>query len=459
MIPKKLHFIYGLSQDFGGKPFSFCHWAAIRSAQINNPDYETHFWYHYKPETFYFQDLESSLISHKIDLPTEVFGNPIPHVAHKTDFLRLKVLNEFGGVYQDLDTITVKSFDSLLKHNFVIAQETMDGETIGLCNAVILAEPNNPFIEAWLEKFRGFRSRGRDEFWNESAVLWPWQLYSTKKYDITVLPPESFLMPDWSQNGLDAMFIKNEQFPEAFTHHLWETFSWNVIRNVNERNFTYFNHSYSNIMKRLFSGQVGSLVEGRQNRVREILDSKRACLNVGCGTKFLPDFVNTDLYPQTGADFLFNCEKDQWPFEDSTFDHVLVSHGLEHLSLGIEHFFKELYRTSKNGAIIEVNIPHPRHDGFLQDPTHQHSWLPESFDYFDLSKCKEWYFKGGAKKPLAVYWNIDFKVLDIEQSVSNSDTPNQLAKSFNLRTKSYGDLTPFLNNTIGEIKIKLQCVK
>ena len=92
MIPRKLHFIFGLSEDFGGKPFSFFHWAAIKSAQVNNPDFETHFWFSHQPSNYFFDDLEESMVLHPILAPKEIFGRPIPHFAHQTDLLRLQVL-------------------------------------------------------------------------------------------------------------------------------------------------------------------------------------------------------------------------------------------------------------------------------------------------------------------------------------------------------------------------------
>ena len=205
--------------------------------------------------------------------------------------------------------------------------------------------------------------------------------------------------------------------------------------------------------------QAESLISARSQFVNLLLASGQAGLNVGCGTKFDSGFVNTDLYPETGADFLFDCESEIWPFEDSTFNHVVVSHVLEHLGNGIEHFFKELYRTAKNGAIIEINVPHPRHNWFLQDPTHKHPWIPESFDHFDMDKCKQWYFNGDTKTPLALYWHIDFKVAGIEQIIHNNEVSNHIASTFHLRTNNYADLVPYLNNTIGEIRVKLQCRK
>ena len=61
MIPKIIHFIYGLEPDFGGKPFSFVHWAAVKSAIRNNPGYRVLFWYQYLPDNYYFNDIKHEI--------------------------------------------------------------------------------------------------------------------------------------------------------------------------------------------------------------------------------------------------------------------------------------------------------------------------------------------------------------------------------------------------------------
>ena len=47
MIPNIFHFIFGLTEDFGGKPFNIIHYLAIKSAyDLNNPD-SINFYYKY----------------------------------------------------------------------------------------------------------------------------------------------------------------------------------------------------------------------------------------------------------------------------------------------------------------------------------------------------------------------------------------------------------------------------
>jgi mannosyltransferase OCH1-like enzyme len=112
----------------------------------------------------------------KVAAPTEVFGRPLLHVANRADVLRLRALLDHGGIYLDADVFVHRDFDDLLGHSAVMGLEGQGEREEGLCNAVILAEPGAPFLTRWFEEYRHFRSRGRDEFWNEHSVKLPLRL-------------------------------------------------------------------------------------------------------------------------------------------------------------------------------------------------------------------------------------------------------------------------------------------
>jgi len=120
MIPNQFHFVFGLKEDFGGKPFNILHYLAIKSAyDLNKPD-AMYFYYTYEPSGEYWDKAKSYLTLVQVEAPTEIFGNPITHVAHKADIIRLQALYENGGIYMDMDTICVKSFEPLLNEKTVL---------------------------------------------------------------------------------------------------------------------------------------------------------------------------------------------------------------------------------------------------------------------------------------------------------------------------------------------------
>lgn len=254
MIPRNLHFIFGLTPDFGGKPFSFCHWAAIRSAQLANPGWHTRFWCIHEPSNRYFDAIRKHVEIMHVEPFDTVYGNPIPHPAHKCDWLRLQVLNEHGGVYLDLDTITTKGFDAWLAESpGSMVVEQVDDNTIGLCNALIAAEPGADFIHRWIGKFKGFRSAGHDGLWNESAVKWPHQVW-LEKPNFHTMRPATFLKPDWTQ--IPQLFEQVREFPLAIGHHLWESFSWPYLQRYSPETYRDVDCTYSRLLEKHLGEEI-----------------------------------------------------------------------------------------------------------------------------------------------------------------------------------------------------------
>lgn len=248
MIPDILHFVFGMAPDFGGKPFSLVHYLSIRSAvELNRPSAAV-FHYQYEPAGVWWERAKPLLRLNKITAPESIMGNRLYHVAHQADVVRLQVLKESGGIYMDLDTISVKPLKDLRNHRFVIGRELRPayepknwrqklkqqlgfiqqkaGENTGLCNAVLLSERDSEFVNRWLNEYKSFRSKGRDKYWNEHSVLVPERLAALYPGALTQLSPYAFHYPLYNPEGLKMMFEEVREFPEAYLHHLWESFSW-----------------------------------------------------------------------------------------------------------------------------------------------------------------------------------------------------------------------------------------
>lgn len=441
-IPKKIHFIYGLKPDFGGIPFNFAHWAAVRSAQRWNPDYEIHIWVEHKPENAYFADLETDIEIHEVKSPDSIYGNPIPHFAHRADVLRLQTLIEHGGIYLDVDTITAKPFDDLLRHDVFMAKVKNSGNLYGLCNAVMGGVANAPFLKTWLEGFRNFRSTGYDQFYDEFACEYPLRLAANNPKEIHIYDENAFFAPDMTPAGLKDLFIEDREFPEAWCHHLWEKNANKVLARFNERNFSAISCTYTSLVRRILTADCQRLAATRSEWCKEQIANRVVKLNIGCGTQFKSNHINCDLHAATGADYLFDATRDSWPFPENCVSAVDLHHVLEHFAGDVSHFFKELYRVSTDGCVIDIRVPHPRHDWFFQDPTHHRPWLPTSFLHLDREICNQWFLGGHTETPLALYWDVDFSIASQEQQSNNAKlieylqnkmtlTPPQIASVFN----------------------------
>jgi hypothetical protein len=227
MIPKILHFCYGLTPDFGGQPFGLVHYACIRSAVERIKPDQAFLYCEFEPKGPWW-DLTKDIVQVvKIEAPREVFGNPLLHPAHRADVVRLQKLLECGGIYLDCDVFVHRSFDDLLAHSAVLG-DNREGNKFRLCNAVILSEPGAPFLRRWYEQFRMFRSKGRDDYYDELACTFPTRLATEFPDEVTILPLTAFFWPSWQKKDLPLMFVSREPLvsPDAYANHLWQGGTW-----------------------------------------------------------------------------------------------------------------------------------------------------------------------------------------------------------------------------------------
>lgn len=123
-------------------------------------------------------------------------------------------------------------------------------------------------------------------------------------------------------------------------------------------------------------------------------------INIGAGSKRIPGYLNLDNDSNSNPDYVVNLENDILPFDDDSVDGVIAHHVLEHLGDGFFHCVKELYRVCKHGTIIDVRVPHPKHDTFLIDPTHKRVILPHTLDMFSKTRNKRDLDSGGCETPI-----------------------------------------------------------
>lgn len=224
MIPNTTHFIFGMTDNFGGYPYNALHYAAVKSAQrLNHSTVVMHVGSLPAGE-WWDRTLALGVTINRVTPPTEIYGKPLRHHAHRADVLRLQTLLQHGGMYLDLDVITVKDFEPLRHRHCVWGRER--GGT--LCNGVILAEPGAEFLNHCLEAFQNFRSTGRDQFYAELACRVPARLAAEYPDLLTVEPECSFHTPDYRvSHGIKELFGEGDidYGGKAYAHHLWASVS------------------------------------------------------------------------------------------------------------------------------------------------------------------------------------------------------------------------------------------
>jgi hypothetical protein len=219
IIPNILHFVY-LMMD-STKEFQFSYFLAIASAYVINKPKQVFLYVLRCPHGLWWEKISSFVTIEIVALPTHWGAKPMHKMAHKADFVRLEKLYERGGVYMDLDTITVRPYQHLLSYDTVMGKEV---DTDSLCCAIMLTKPKSLFFKEWMSQYESiFQPNG----WGEASCVLPFRIYKKMfEFDsrMKVLDPSSFFKP--YINEINKIFVDPYEIPEELiTLHLWETFS------------------------------------------------------------------------------------------------------------------------------------------------------------------------------------------------------------------------------------------
>lgn len=139
--------------------------------------------------------------------------------------------------------------------------------------------------------------------------------------------------------------------------------------------------------------------------------------NMGCGRNRLDGFHNVDSQPGAAADEVWDLEKIPWPWPSASAEEVRFIHSLEHMGQDPRVFLaimRELYRICRPGALVRIEAPHPRHDDYLNDPTHVRPITPDMMSLFDRELNDRWLASGSPNSPLAHYLDVDFPLRAVQ---------------------------------------------
>jgi hypothetical protein len=182
MIPPLIHFIY-----VGGRPFSFIHYLAVLTASTVHRPARLLMHCTEIPAGPWWDQAHALLEIHRVAPVTAVQGNPVVFPAHQADVIRLDVLRRLGGIYLDLDVISLRPFTPLLDAACVMGIEA----GTGLCNAVILARPDSVFLQRWQGSYHDFDGSR----WNQHSVVVPAELARCHPETIRIAPATAFFYP------------------------------------------------------------------------------------------------------------------------------------------------------------------------------------------------------------------------------------------------------------------------
>ncbi|HEX3685811.1 MAG TPA: glycosyltransferase [Bryobacteraceae bacterium] len=240
-IPNDYHFIFALRPR--GKPFSLVHYVAIASCQAVNRPRIINFYCQFEPSGYWWEKAKPLVNVIRIDPPPSIFGNPLVHAAHVADVVRLEVLIEHGGVYLDVDIVSLRPFVPLMEFDTVLGEEY----GVGLCNAVILARPGSPFLRRWLEAYRSFDGRK----WNMHSVQVPSLLARQTPDQVHIVDHTKFFWPMYWQNHLQAFFHQpgSTFSAQSFCVHLWESVTWPYLGSLTVQDIVSADSEFASLMR------------------------------------------------------------------------------------------------------------------------------------------------------------------------------------------------------------------
>ena len=181
-------------------------------------------------------------------------------------------------------------------------------------------------------------------------------------------------------------------------------------------------------------------------------------LNLGCGEKRIPGYINVDKYGS--PDIKHDLESFPWPWETNSVSDILLIHVLEHLGKDVEIYFgifKEMYRICNHGAKIKIIVPHFRHQFFYDDPTHVRVVTPLGLQLFSKKQNKIWVEKGAANSPLGLYLDIDFELR--QTIIKPSEDWFRLHPDKNVDVKLLQQEANIYNNLIEQYDMLIEVIK
>jgi hypothetical protein len=184
-------------------------------------------------------------------------------------------------------------------------------------------------------------------------------------------------------------------------------------------------------------------------------------LNLGCGQNRIEGYVNVDSQPACAPDEVVDLERFPWPFADNSVDEIMMNHVLEHLGADTRTFFgivKELYRVCKPDATVRINVPHPRHDHFIGDPTHVRVVSPLVLSLFSKRLNREWAEQRAANSPLGLYLDVDFELVSTKLIVEEAWVA-ELSANGVLDMARVHEAAARYNNVVIEYRMVIRAVK
>ncbi len=178
-------------------------------------------------------------------------------------------------------------------------------------------------------------------------------------------------------------------------------------------------------------------------------------VNLGSGYKRFSGFVNVDGDPLVKPDYLVDLEKESLPFDDNSVEEIKAHHILEHIGDNFFNLMKEMYRVCAPRAIIDIEVPHHRHDNFYGDPTHVRFITIDLLKQFS-KKYNQWHIKTyNSSSGFGLRLNVDFEILDFDYTIDSDYFELANNKEFS----KIAMMAKQFNNVYKDLRVKMLVIK
>lgn len=183
-------------------------------------------------------------------------------------------------------------------------------------------------------------------------------------------------------------------------------------------------------------------------------------LNLGCGSHKLDGHLNVDFSEVGDPDLVLDLETTPWPWDDGSVEAIVLRHVLEHLGQAPRVYlaiWQEMYRVCRDGAVVTVTVPHPRHDHYVNDPTHVRPITAGGLALFSQKLNREALAKGFGNTPLALDLGIDFEMTS--SSMVPDQTYREALVAGTMTQAQFNDAARMFNNVISETTFVMTAIK
>lgn len=223
-IPNIFHFI-----NFGPREFNMVHFLSIVSAYDHNRPDKIYLYCDQEQEDNIFWEILKEIITPEKISVKSIKGIPLTSYEYQADVVRLDKLRERGGVYMDMDILSLKPIKRFFNKSVVMGiekaydpNENNIHQIDSISNALIMSEPDNDYIKQWYEKIPE-NLVGKQ--WAYHAVVLPKKLLEEDStYDVTLKPTKNFIPFCFRDPYIFQEENKYKKYllDESYTIHLWE---------------------------------------------------------------------------------------------------------------------------------------------------------------------------------------------------------------------------------------------